>query len=350
MRDRKNTRSLGVVGLVLLLSLVGVLVVSSSQASGILGLADVTTPGLQTTTTFSPTSTTTISTTVTTTSTSIMTSSTTKSTTNTSLSLSFSYTTTVSSTSTSTTTSTVYTSTETQTATSYTGTPSTTYSVITTKTTVLPGIGCPVAFATSGTPLEPYANFLRGFRNNEIQNTTAGSMFMQAFNTWYYGWAPSLTYAAVTQPVVLSLLRAGVYPLIAILYAAYFSYAAVAPLSAEAGALTAGVVAASLIGLVYVAPVAYVSMRLVRRMKFLRVGKAHLLPASGWVGASALMVGAAYLSGSAWLMGLGTASLTLSMLSIGGFLSALALNSIQIPVPNLHAMVFAFRRNARPLH
>jgi hypothetical protein len=198
--------------------------------------------------------------------------------------------------------------------------------------------------------LEPYANFLRGFRNNEVQNTTAGSMFMQAFNGWYYSWAPSVTYTAATQPIVLSALRAGVYPLIGILYAAYFSYAAVSPLSAEAGSLTAGVVAASLIGLVYVAPVAYVSLRLIRRMKLLKVGKAHLLPTGGWAVASTVMVGAAYLSGSAWLMGLGTASLTLSMLSIGGFISALALNSIQLPTANFHAMVYAFRRMSRPLH
>ncbi|MGD0688931.1 MAG: hypothetical protein ABSA50_04085 [Candidatus Bathyarchaeia archaeon] len=217
--------------------------------------------------------------------------------------------------------------------------------------TALPSVGCPVAFATSGTPLEPYANFLRGFRNNQIQNTTAGRMFMQTFNGWYYSWAPSVTYAAAKNSLFLDVLRVGVYPLIGILYAAYFSYAVVSPISAEAGVLAAGVVAASLIGLVYIAPVAYVSLRLVRRRtKFLTLAKAHLLPAYGWVAASALMIGFAYVSGSALLMGLGTASLTLSMLSVGSFLGALALTSAQFPVVNLHAKAFAVRRMARPLH
>ena len=176
-------------------------------------------------------------------------------------------------------------------------------------------------------------------------------MFMQTFNGWYYSWAPSLTYAAARNGLVLNVLRVGVYPLIGILYAAYFSYAIVSPISAEAAALTAGVVAASLIGLVYVAPVAYMSLRLVRRRtKLLTLTKAHLLPAYGWVAASALMIGFAYVSGSALLMSLGTASLTLSVLSVGSFLGALTLTSVQFPVVNLHAMVFAVRRMARPLH
>jgi len=176
-------------------------------------------------------------------------------------------------------------------------------------------------------------------------------MFMQTFNAWYYSWAPSLTYAATKNGLFLDVLRVGVYPLIGILYAAYFSYAVVSPISAEAGALAAGVVAASLIGLVYVAPVAYVSLRLVRRRtKFLIPAKAQLLPASGWVAASASMISAAYLSGAALLMGLGTASLTLSMLSVGSLLGARALSSVQFPVANLHAKAFAVRRMTRPLH
>jgi hypothetical protein len=175
-------------------------------------------------------------------------------------------------------------------------------------------------------------------------------MFMQTFNAWYYSWAPSLTYAAASNGLVLDVLRAGVYPLMGILYAAYFSYTVVSPISAEAGALAAGVVAASLIGLVYVAPVAYVSLRLVRRRtKFLTPAKAYMLPASGWVAASASMISAAYLSGVALLMGLGTASMTLSMLSVGSLLGARALTSIQFPVVNLHAKVFGVRRMVRPL-
>ncbi len=168
---------------------------------------------------------------------------------------------------------------------------------------------------------------------------------MQTFNGWYYGWAPSVSYVAAANPWFLWALRVGVYPLMGILYASYFSYEIISPFNPEAGALTAGVVAASLIGLVYVAPVAYVSLRLIRRrMRFFTVKKAYLFPASGWVGTSAIMIGAAYVSGSAWLMGLATASLTLSMLSVASVLGAVAFTSIRLPLSNLHGMIFAVRR------
>jgi hypothetical protein len=201
--------------------------------------------------------------------------------------------------------------------------------------------------ATTGTPLEPYANFLRGFRDRQVDNTTAGRMFMQAFNAWYYSWAPSVSYEAALNPTVLSLMRVSVYPLIGILYASYYSYVLISPLGSEAGALAAGVVAASLIGLVYVAPVAYVGGRVLQRRLRFSVTRIHLLPAIGWLSASALIIAAAYLSASGWLMALGTASLTLSMLGTGSLLGAKAWSFVQIPVGNLHHVLFATRRLTR---
>jgi hypothetical protein len=198
--------------------------------------------------------------------------------------------------------------------------------------------------------LEPYANFLRGFRNNQIMNTTAGRVFMQTFNGWYYSWSPSVSYTAATNPWLLQVLRVGVYPLMGILYASYFSYALLSPMSAEAGAIAAGAVAASLIGLVYLAPVAYLSLRLIRRRtRFFTPKRAYLFPAYGWMGASALIIGAAYVSGSAWSMGLATASLTLSMLSVGSILGAVGLSYVQLPVANMRAMSFAAKRLIPPL-
>lgn len=308
-----------------------------------------------TSTSYTATSVSTILTSSTTYSTTTSTTSSTTSTTTSSTSSIFSYTTTITSTTTSTSTYTSYTNTLTVPFTSSSSTLSTATSLSTTTstvaTTVLPSIlpgACPVAQATSGTPLEPYANFLRGFRNNQIQNTTSGRDFMVAFNGWYYSWAPSVTYAAVANPWLLNSLRVGVYPLIGILYASYFAYAAVSPLSSEAGAMVAGVVAASLIGIVYVAPVAYVGLRLVRRrVRLLTPSKGWLLPSSGWFAGSLLMLSAAYVTGSAWLMGLGTANLTLSMLSVGSILGALGLNYVQLPFANLHALNFTVKRLVR---
>jgi hypothetical protein len=336
---------------VVVVSVLALSALVTSPANGIFGVVQLTTPPLTTTYTTSTTTTSTFSTTTTSTP-ATSTSYTTVTSTSTSVSSSSSFTSTQTLTSTLYSSSSVYTNTvttpTTTTATAFQPFTTTATSFIT--STALPSVGCPVAFATSGTPLEPYANFLRGFRNNEVQNTTAGRMFMQTFNGWYYSWAPSVTYTAARNGLFLDVLRVGVYPLIGILYASYYSYAAVSPLSAEAAALTAGLVSASLIGLVYVAPVAYVSLRLVRRRtKFLAPAKAYLLPASGWLAGSALIVGLAYASGSGLLMGLGTASLTLSMLSVGSLLGTQAFASIQFPAVNLHAKAFAVKRMARPL-
>lgn len=172
---------------------------------------------------------------------------------------------------------------------------------------------------------------------------------MHAFNDWYYSWAPSISYMAAMNPWFLSALRVGVYPLIGALYASYFAYMIVFPLSSEAGAIAAGMVAASLIGLMYVTPVAYVSLRLIRRRLQFSLGKVHLLPVSGWVAVSTLMVGAAYASGSAWLMALATASLTLSTLTAASAVGAMALTSIHPPLANLHTMVFAVKRVIQPV-
>lgn len=173
---------------------------------------------------------------------------------------------------------------------------------------------------------------------------------MVTFNAWYYSWAPSVAYAAATNSWFLQALRVGVYPLIGILYASYLSYLAVSPLSAEAGAIAAGMVAASLIGLVYVAPVGYISLRLIRRRgRVLTLGRMHALPASAWFAASALMIGAAYASGSALMMGLATASLTLSTLSLGSVLGVLGLTYVQFPSLNLPALAFAAKQRVRAL-
>ena len=347
-------RSLGtqVTALVLLVSLVALV---SYPAAGMIGSAAVTTPPVSTSTTFTPTSLSTLLTSSTTTSTSFSTTTSSTSTSTTTTSTSWSYTSTYSSTTTSTSTYTSYTSTvsgASSTFTEVTATSSTSTSSTTTSatTTVLPSISpsCPLALATTGTALEPYANFLRGFRNDQIQNTTAGRDFMQAFNGWYYGWAPSVSYTAASNSWLLSALRVGVYPLMGILYASYFSYTLVSPISTEAGAITAGVVAASLIGLVYVAPAAYLGYRLIRRrVRFTKFNRAGLVPVAGWVSAGALMIGAAYLAGSAWMMGLGTASLTLSLLTAGAILGTKAWMHIGLPVAYMRTMAFSVRRTIR---
>jgi hypothetical protein len=206
---------------------------------------------------------------------------------------------------------------------------------------------CPVAYVTGGTALEPYANFLRNFRNNAIQNSTAGREFLLTFNSWYYSWAPSLSYSTSNNPWLFKAVQAGVYPLIGVLYASYYSYGLVAPFSAEAGAITAGIVAASLIGAIYLAPVAYLSIRIVRRHGRLHISKQVAGSSSIWFAASVLTCVVAYATSSGVLLAIATSSIVLSTLSLGSLLGAKVLAHAQLPITNVANTIFAFKRLSR---
>ncbi len=133
------------------------------------------------------------------------------------------------------------------------------------------------------------------------------------------------------------------YPLVGILYAAYYSYALVAPLSTEAAAVVAGIIAALLIGLVYVAPIGYLMIRLVRRRnRALILRRLHAIPSSIWFASSVLMIGAAYQSGFGAFMAIGTANLTLSALNFGNLLGIMAFMRVQFPTSQAKIM-FAIR-------
>jgi hypothetical protein len=167
---------------------------------------------------------------------------------------------------------------------------------------------------------------------------------MLTFNTWYYSWAPSLSYAAATNPWVFKMVQAGVYPLIGIFYASYYSYSAIAPISTEAGTIFAGIVAASLMGVVYLAPIAYLATRLIRRHGKWLISKQIAFSSITWFAASLVLCVTAYATSSGQLLAVGTSSMALSMLSLGSQIGTRALTYVQLPSVNLANSVLAFRR------
>jgi hypothetical protein len=200
---------------------------------------------------------------------------------------------------------------------------------------------------TNGSRLESYANFLRNFRNNAIENSTAGREFLLTFNSWYYSWAPSLSYAAANNPVLFKTLQAGVVPLIGIFYASYYSYNFMAPLSTEVAAITAGIVAASLIGAIYIAPGAYVVTRLIGRHRRSWISRQITTSSAAMFGVSALVCVAAYLTGSGQLLAIATSSMVLTMLSLGAFGGIKVLTYMQMPVTNFATMTLTLKRFAK---
>jgi hypothetical protein len=129
--------------------------------------------------------------------------------------------------------------------------------------TVAPS-GCLIATAAFGSELTPQVQFLRDFRDNHILSTAAGSSFMNVFNSWYYSFSLSVADYEREQPWLQQTVKTAIYPLLGILTVSEKAYAS-AP--GEYGAVTAGIIASSMIGAVYFSPAAFALQRFSRDNK-----------------------------------------------------------------------------------
>ncbi len=119
---------------------------------------------------------------------------------------------------------------------------------------------CLIATAAFGSELAPQVQYLRGFRDDHILSTASGQSFMTAFNAVYYSFSPQVADYERDQPWLQQTVRVAVYPLLGILTVSEKAYSAA---GGEHGAVMAGLAASSMIGAVYLAPLAF-SVRQVR--------------------------------------------------------------------------------------
>jgi hypothetical protein len=171
---------------------------------------------------------------------------------------------------------------------------------------------------------------------------------MTVFNSWYYSFSPNVARDLMTHHDERSALKYALYPLMGILYASYSSYLLVSPVNGEAGAVVAGMIAAALLGLVYLAPIVSVASRVVRRFGWsMRIPQAH---AVAYVAVSMLLVAAAYLMNSTLVLGLATANLLLSALTLGTVLGAATLTRLRLGSAtfNKTALLRTVRRINKP--
>jgi len=117
-----------------------------------------------------------------------------------------------------------------------------------------PKSGCLIATAAFGSELAPQVQFLREYRDNTIMTTVAGSSFLNAFNTVYYSFSPTVADAERTHPLLQETVRAGISPLLGILQMAKFLTIGNNNLSV----ILSGIMASSLIGATYLWPVGLV--------------------------------------------------------------------------------------------
>lgn len=159
----------------------------------------------------------------------------------------------------STTTSTTSTTTTTQTATS----------TATTTTTYTPALWrrCVIASAAYGSELSSEVQFLRGFRDNLVESTFAGSQFMKTFNAFYYSFSPAAANIVAETQLLSQTVRVLMYPLMVVLRMASTVFEQLSSVP-EFAVVVSGLTASLLIGAIYLSPIMFSSLLLKRTRRF----------------------------------------------------------------------------------
>lgn len=113
--------------------------------------------------------------------------------------------------------------------------------------------GCLIATATYGSELSPQVQFLRRFRDNNVLTTFAGSSFMTVFNNLYYSFSPSVASTISGNENLRGILNVVLYPLMGVLQLSSAVFSLFSFLS-ELGVVLAGLVASTLIAIIYFMP------------------------------------------------------------------------------------------------
>jgi hypothetical protein len=126
-------------------------------------------------------------------------------------------------------------------------------------------LGCLIATATFDSPLAPQVQQLREFRENNIYSTKSGTQFMTAFNVWYYSFSPTVANFINDHPVIKAPMRVILTPLLGILTLAKMSFSALS-FNPDIAVIVSGLVASTLIGVVYAFPVLLVLLLVIRKI------------------------------------------------------------------------------------
>lgn len=113
---------------------------------------------------------------------------------------------------------------------------------------------CVIATATYGSEISPEVQFLREFRDQDIMGTMAGREFMTVFHAWYYSFSPNIASVIANNPMMQSVFKVILYPLIGILHLSAATYS-MFNFNSEIAVVMAGFMASALIGVVYFSPI-----------------------------------------------------------------------------------------------
>jgi len=124
---------------------------------------------------------------------------------------------------------------------------------------------CVIATAAYGSELAGPVQFLRDFRDHDIQSTTFGQAFLAAFNSWYYSWAPQVARMISTSDWLKATVRAFIFPLVGALVVSHVVFQGSLVLGPEVAVVVAGVTASALTGAIYLTIPFGIVLRATRR-------------------------------------------------------------------------------------
>ena len=81
-------------------------------------------------------------------------------------------------------------------------------------TSLTSGGGCLIATATYGSELTPQVQMLREIRDNTVLGTQSGTVFMSAFNSFYYSFSPTIADLERQNPVFKEMVKVAITPLL----------------------------------------------------------------------------------------------------------------------------------------
>jgi tetratricopeptide (TPR) repeat protein len=180
------------------------------------------------------------------------------------------------------------------------------------------GSGCLIATATFGSPMAIEVQQLRDFRQNTIYSSAAGTQFMFAFETWYYSFSPNVasyinhnSWTRLPMQVLLT-------PLLSILSVSKYGYA-VFSFNTELGVIAAGLIASSLIGLVYGFPLVLSAQVVVRRFQRSVVNASFVKSILALVGISVLFLISGFVVSTKLFYIVGSSLFVISILLLSAF-------------------------------
>ena len=181
---------------------------------------------------------------------------------------------------------------------------------------------CIIATATFGSEASSAVQFLRNFRDGLVLSTKAGSAFMEVFNAWYYSFSPSVAGFIAGNDPLRAPVRVLLYPLLGILGVSTLAYSMLSGVP-ELAVVVTGLVASSLIGLVYLTIPVLVAMRaFLKRRRFRITGLAK--GAAALLAVALALLAAGEVAESFLLLAVGGSVVVLTCLVAAPIVAALA--------------------------